>query len=72
MPTVKIDDAEYDFDSLPEEARRSLGMLRTVDQEIEHLKVRMAIAQTARIAYGTALKEALAKPVGEILQVTTS
>ena len=61
MATVKIDEVEYDSDVLSEEAKQQLGMLQATDQEIARLNVVMAIAQTARIAYANALKEALPK-----------
>lgn len=61
MAKIKIDDREYEIDSLPEQVRAELGMLQAVDQEIARLNVRLAIAQTARVAYARAINEGLPK-----------
>ena len=59
MPIIKIDNKEYDFDTLPQQAREQLQALQYVDAEIQRLQAQMAAMQTARIAYGKALQEAL-------------
>lgn len=59
MPTIKIDDKEYDTDTLSEEAKKQLQMLQYVDSELARLSAQTAVLQTARVAYGNALKQAL-------------
>lgn len=34
MPIIKIDNKEYDFDSLSDEAKKQLQMLQYVDSEL--------------------------------------
>ena len=57
--TIEIDGKKYSIDDLSEEARAQLVSLRVVDQEIIRLQHQMAIAQTARLAYGRALNQHL-------------
>ena len=59
MPNIKIDDVEYDIDSLSEESKAQLGSLRFVDGELARLQAQLAALQTARIAYARALKSTL-------------
>ena len=59
MPTIKIDNKDYDTDTLSTEAKQQLQMLSITEQEINRLQAQLAIAQTARISYANALKAAL-------------
>ena len=59
MPSVTIDDKEYNLDDLSEGARSQLASLRVTDQRIAQLQTELAIVQTARIAYANALKNEL-------------
>ncbi|MGE4535164.1 DUF6447 family protein [Halomonas sp.] len=59
--SITIDGQEYDLTSLSENARQQVLNLRVTDQEIERLKQRLAITQTARTAYANALKAELPK-----------
>jgi hypothetical protein len=59
MPNIKIDDKDYDFDSLSNEAKSQLQMINICDQELSRLNAQLAIAQTARLAYSKALQAAL-------------
>ena len=61
MANITIDGREYDLDKLSAEARQELLKLSAVDGEIRHLQVQIAICQTARSVYATALQEALSK-----------
>jgi len=61
MPTIKIDNKDYDTDKLSEQAKAQLINLQVCDQEIQRLQAQLAIAQTARMAYAKALGEALPK-----------
>jgi hypothetical protein len=49
MTTIKIDNKEYDVESLSEEAKAQLASIRFIDAEIERLKGHLAVMQTARI-----------------------
>jgi len=60
MPIIKIDEKEYEFDTLSEEAKAQLGMLQFVDAELQRLSAQTAVLQTARVAYSKALNDALA------------
>lgn len=63
MPNIKIDNHDFDPDRLSAEARAQLNSLRATDQRIAELQRDLAIAQTARNAYATALKAALPTPL---------
>ena len=60
MPTIKIDEKEYDLDQLSDEAKAQLMSLQFVDAELQRLNAQAAVLQTARAAYSKALNEALA------------
>jgi prefoldin subunit 5 len=59
MATITIDGTEYDVETLSNESKTQLGSLQYVDSELARLQARAAALQTARIAYGRALKETL-------------
>lgn len=59
--SITIDNQEYELAKLNQEARQQLANLRVADQEIARLQVQIALAQTARNAYGQALKAELEK-----------
>ncbi|MDB9789330.1 DUF6447 family protein [Gammaproteobacteria bacterium] len=59
MAKITIDGKEYDVDSLSEESKAQLVSLRYVDSELARLQAQAATLQTARIAYGRALKQTL-------------
>ena len=56
---IKIDDKDYDFDTLSEEAKNQLASIQFVDAELQRLNAQAAVLQTARMAYANALKSAL-------------
>ncbi len=60
MPTIMIDEKEYDYDLLSQVAKNQLASLQFVDNEIQRLEAQMAVLQTARNAYSKALNDALA------------
>ena len=60
MPTIKIDNQDYELDQLSEEAKAQLASLQFVDAELQRLNAQAAVLQTARMAYCKALSEALA------------
>ena len=59
MPTIKIDDKDYELDTLPEEAKAQLASIQFVDSELQRLEAKVAVLQTARMAYSKALNEML-------------
>lgn len=67
MPTLKIDNQDYDLDTLSDEAKAQLTSLQFVDAELQRLTAKTAILQTARIAYSKALQAALPAPAAPAL-----
>ncbi len=61
MPAIKIDNKDYDRDALSDDAKKQLQAIQATDQEIQRLNIQLAIAQTARNAYGKALQNLLEK-----------
>jgi hypothetical protein len=59
MPIVKIDNKDYDLDTLPQAAKDQLQSLQFVDSELARLQAQTAVLRTARHAYAKALQEAL-------------
>ena len=59
MSIIKIDDKDYDTETLSEEAKAQLAGIQFVDQELQRLNAQAAILQTARVAYAKALNDAL-------------
>ncbi len=57
--SITIDEKEYLIESLSDEAKAQIISMRFADQEIQALKHKLALAQTARNAYGVALREEL-------------
>lgn len=70
MPTIKIDDKEFDLNNLSDEAKAQLEMLVATDNKIRELQRDMAITQTARVAYSRALNEALPKFEGDTIKIS--
>ncbi len=56
MPTIKIDNIDYDLDTLSDEAKAQLASIQFVDQELARLQA------TARLAYSKALQAAIPSP----------
>jgi len=61
IKTWTIDDKEYNIADLSESAKSQIVNLQVVDQEIAQLKQQLAIIQTARNAYGSALNTEIAE-----------
>lgn len=59
MPTVKIDNKEYDLETLSDECKSQLASVQFVDQELARLQAKAAALQTAKAAYLQALKNSL-------------
>ena len=59
MTKITIDEKDYDVDDLSDEAKAQVVSLNFVDAELNRLQLKVAAMQTARNAYGTALKSLL-------------
>ena len=61
MTKITIDEKEYELDDLSQEAKAQLESMLAADAKLVELQRDIAITQTARNAYATALKELLPK-----------
>lgn len=69
MPIIKIDNQNYDLDTLSDEAKAQLQSIQFVDQELARLQAQTAVLQTARTAYAKALQASLpVVPAGDTLK----
>ena len=59
MPTIKIDEREYDMDKMSAEAKAQFTSIQFVEAELERLNAQIAVLKTAQAAYVKALKELL-------------
>lgn len=59
MPAIKIDEKEYDLDTLSDDAKAQVASIQAVERRLSQLREETAILQTARAAYGNALKSLL-------------
>ncbi len=59
MATLKIDNKEYDLDSLSDECKAQIASIQFVEQELVRLQAKAAALQTAKAAYLQALKASL-------------
>ena len=59
MPTIKIDNKEYDLDTLSDECKAQLASIQFVDQELARLQAKAAVLQTAKAAYLQGIKSSL-------------
>ena len=56
MTEITIDGVEYDLESLSENAKGQLASLQACDNKIRQLQTELTMVQTAKTAYGMALK----------------
>ena len=59
MPSITIDNQEYDLDKLSDAAKAQIQSLQIIDAELRHLQVQVSIANTAKAVHSNLLKEAL-------------
>lgn len=59
MPTLNIDNKEYDFDALSVECKAQLASIQFCDQELARLQAHAAALQTAKNTYLQALNASL-------------
>ena len=58
---ISIDGKTYDLNTISEAAKAQLLNIQAADAELKRLAIQTALTQTARVAYGKALKEELEK-----------
>jgi len=58
-PVINIDGNDYEIETLSDAAKNQITSMRVADQEIANLQQKLALAQTARMAYANALKAEL-------------
>ena len=63
MPAIKIDNVDYDTETLSNVAKGQLLSMQFCDQELQRLQAQAAAYQTARMAYAKALQSALPTPL---------
>jgi prefoldin subunit 5 len=69
MTTLKVNNVDYDMDTLSKEAKDLLVSLQFCDQELQRLQAQAAALQTARQTYAKALQAALpTQPLGDTLK----
>lgn len=59
MPTITIENVDYETENLSDEAKAQLQAIQSVDRRLADLQQEVAILQTARNAYVLALKNHL-------------
>ena len=59
MATIKIDNKEYELDTLSKECKAQLASIQFVEQELARLQAQTAVLQTAKAAYLQGLKACL-------------
>jgi Family of unknown function (DUF6447) len=67
LATLKIDQQEFDMESLSPEARQQLEMVAAAEARIRELQRDLALMQTARNAYLQALKALLPTPLEQVI-----
>lgn len=61
MPKITVDGIEYDTENLSDNGKAQLASLQFLEFQMQKLKNQISVYQTARQAYGTALKTELDK-----------
>ena len=59
MATIKIDNKEYELDTLSDECKAQIASIQFVDQELARLQAQAAVFQTAKASYLQGLKTSL-------------
>ncbi len=59
MPKIKIDEVEYNTEDLSDNGKAQLASLQFLEVQMSKLKSEIAVYQTARNSYVTALKNEL-------------
>lgn len=61
MPKITIDNIEYNTEDLTENGKAQLASLQFLEAQMNKIKAEIAVYQTARISYVSALKLELEK-----------
>ena len=61
MPKITVDGTEYDTEGLSDNGKAQLASLQFLEVQMQKLKNEIAVYQTARKAYGAALKAEMDK-----------
>jgi prefoldin subunit 5 len=59
MPTLRIDDRDYDIDDLNEETQAKVGRMQEINAQIRSLNLQISELQTVFQAYVNTVKEEL-------------
>ena len=59
MPTLRIDDRDYEIDDLAEETRAKVGRMQEINAQIRSLNLQISELQTVFQAYVNTVKEEL-------------
>ena len=65
MPNITVDGIEYNTEDLTDNGKAQLASLQFLEVQMNKLKNELAVYQTARAAYVTALKAELEKNSSE-------
>jgi hypothetical protein len=68
MTMIAIDGQQYNLDTLSPTAKEQLQSLQFVDNELTRISAQSAVLQTARVAYANALRQELARTLGDTLK----
>ena len=72
MAKITIDGKEHDTEDFSDQAKATIGSLQFVETKLHQMRNELAIADTARLAYGRALKRELEKVQSSAETVTGS
>ena len=61
MPKITVDGIEYNTEDLSDNGKAQLASLQFLEVQMNKIKAEIAVYQTARTSYVTALKEELEK-----------
>ena len=70
MPSITIDNIEYNLDTLSKEAKSHLANIQFVDNELARLQSTAIALQTARNTYILALKNELPSFGGDTIKLS--
>ena len=59
MPKITVDNIEYNSEDLSDNGKAQLASLQFLEVQMKKIRAEIAVYQTARIAYVTALKKEL-------------
>lgn len=72
MANITIDGKDYDTDTFSDQAKATVASLKFVETKLQQMRNELAVADTARLAYGRAFKRELEKTQSATETVTGS